>query len=165
MTDESVEAMVYVIEGDIVLVSRSVLEMLGCIPNHLLVSCLQSIPIQQDGCLMGHIMVSSHLPDNNTDNSDEVKIVNEAEAIKPQAYNYKPWSSQWSDNKRANVTLKVSYHAHVQEEISWTLLRSCPCPPRTATGKHCKSSSRSTTSRVRSIHVRDSTGQSHLDPQ
>ena len=36
LTAESVEtrAMVYVIDGDIVLVSRSVLEKLGCIPKH-----------------------------------------------------------------------------------------------------------------------------------
>ena len=57
-------------------------------------------------------------------------------------------SSQWLDNHRGDVTLKTSYHACVQEE----------------TGKHWRSSSRGTTNRVRSTHVRDSTGQSHLDP-
>ena len=105
MTDESVEAraMVYVIEGDIVLVSRSVLEMLGCIPNHFprvgeflepddkdLTGKLFAINPHPTGWMSDGTHHGVITPDNNTDNSDEVKIVNEAEAIKPQAYNYKP---------------------------------------------------------------------------
>ena len=105
VTDESVEAraMVYVIKGDIVLVSRSVLEMLGCIPNHFprvgeflepddkaLTGKLFAINPHPTGWMSDGTHHGVITPDNNTDNSDEVKIVNEAEAIKPQAYNYKP---------------------------------------------------------------------------
>ena len=99
LKDALARAMVYVIEGDIVLVSRSVLEILGCIPKHFprvgefqepddkaLTGKLFAINSYPTGWMSGGTYHGVIKTDNNTANNDEVKLVNKAEAIIPPVH-------------------------------------------------------------------------------
>lgn len=146
-TEEVVESrtMVYVIEGDIILVSRAILETLGCIPKTF--PQVEQFLTDDDDALTGRAFAVN--PDPIGLRSDGTKDPDIPEAVARTVD--KPKHVEPSAN--AAVAGKTSYKASKmagtragppevareifkkEEEYSWSPQTSCPCPPRPATGR------------------------------